>query len=173
METAFHLLAAGVLVAAVAAMSLRQLVHCALCLVAVFAAAAGLFLTLGAEFLAFAQVLVYVGAISILIVFAMLLTRTRAVETASLSVRPRALGVTAAGAVAGFVIAAVLTSGALPEQAAAAPAVPVRELGRELMTGQVPALLAVGLLLTAALLGAVVLALREPPAASSGKEPRA
>ena len=59
------------------------------------------------------------------------------------------------------------------EKAAAAPAVPVRELGRELMTRQVPALLAVGLLLTAALVGAVVLALREPPAASSGKEPRA
>lgn len=171
METAFHLLAAGMLVAAVAAMSLRQLVHCALCLVAVFAAAAGLFLTLGAEFLAFAQVLVYVGAISILIVFAMLLTRTRAVDTASLSVRPRAVGITVAGSVTGFVIAAVLTSGALPEKAAAAAAVPVRELGRELMTRQVPALLVVGLLLTAALIGAVVLALREPPAAS-GKEPR-
>lgn len=171
MDPAFTLLTLVLLAAAVAAMSLRNLVTCALCLVAVFLAAAGLFLTLGAEFLAFAQVLVYVGAISILIVFAMLLTRTRVVDTADLSVRPRALGITVAGAVTGFVIAAVLTSGALPEKAAATPTVPVRQLGRELMTRQVPALLAVGLLLTAALIGAVVLALREPPAAA-GKEPR-
>lgn len=171
MDPAFTLLTLVLLAAAVAAMSLRHLVTCALCLVAVFLAAAGQFLTLGAEFLAFAQVLVYVGAISILIVFAMLLTRTRAVDTADLSVRPRALGITVAGAVTGFVVAAVLTSGALSDKAAAAPRVPVRELGRELMTQQVPALLAVGLLLTAALIGAVVLALREPPAAV-GKEPR-
>lgn len=172
METAFALLTLALLVVATAAMSLRNLIHCALCLVGAFAAVAGLFLTLGAEFLAFAQVLVYVGAISILIVFALLLTRTRAVDTAALCVRPRGLGLATAGAVAGAVVGAVLLSRALPENAAPQTAVPVRELGRELMTHHVPALLGVGLLLTAALVGAVVLALREPPAAPE-KEPRA
>jgi NADH:ubiquinone oxidoreductase subunit 6 (subunit J) len=164
METAFLVLALGTLVAAVAAMSLRNLIHCALCLVGVFAGVAGLFLLLGAEFVAFAQVLVYVGAISILIVFALLLTRTRGAETADLCVRPRWLGTGVAGLAAGLIIGGILVSPSLPEKApAAAMMMPVRELGRELLTRQAPALLVVGLLLTAALIGAVVLAVREPP----------
>lgn len=170
METAFLVLALGTLVAAVAAMSLRNLIHCALCLVGVFAGVAGLFLLLGAEFVAFAQVLVYVGAISILIVFALLLTRTRGAETADLCVTPRWLGTGVAGLAAGLIIGGVLVSPSLPEKAPAAM-LTVRELGRELLTRQAPALLAVGLLLTAALIGAVVLAVREP--APPRKEPPA
>ncbi len=172
MDPAFTLLTLGLLAAATAAMSLRHLVACALCLVAVFLAGAGLFLHLGAEFLAFAQVLVYVGAISILIVFALLLTRTRGAESAPLCARPRGWGLAVAGGVTGLLLAAVgtarLPAGAAPPR----PAVPVRELGLELMSRQVPALLVVGLLLTAALIGAVVLALREPPAGGE-KEPPA
>lgn len=173
METAFAVLALGMLVAAAAAMSLRNLIHCALCLVGAFGSAAGLFLTLGAEFVAFAQVLVYVGAISILIVFALLLTSTRAVETARPWAPPRGLGPAVAGVVVGLILAAVWRSPGLPEKAEAAPLVPVRELGRELLTRQAPALLAVGLLLTAALIGAVVVALREPPPAAGKEEPPA
>lgn len=171
METAFFVLALGTLVAAVAAMSLRNLIHCALCLVGVFAGVAGLFLLLGAEFVAFAQVLVYVGAISILIVFALLLTRTRGAETADLCVSPRWLGTGVAGLAAGLIIGGGLVSPALPEKAPAAALLPVRELGRELLTRQAPALLVVGLLLTAALIGAVVLAVREP--SPPRKEPSA
>ncbi len=173
METAFTVLALGMLVAAAAAMSLRNLIHCALCLVGAFGGAAGLFLTLGAEFVAFAQVLVYVGAISILIVFALLLTSTRAVETAQPWVPPRGLGPTVAGLVTGLLLAAVGLSPGLPEKTAATSAVSVQELGRELLTRQAPALLAVGLLLTAALIGAVVVALREPPPTSGKEEPPA
>ena len=60
---------------AIAAMALRQLVHCALCAAAAFAGLALIYLQLDAEFVGFAQLLVYVGAIAILIVFAVLLTR--------------------------------------------------------------------------------------------------
>lgn len=169
MDTAFALLALGMLAAAAAAMSLRNLIHCALCLVGVFVGAAGLFLLLGAEFVAFAQVLVYVGAISILIVFALLLTRTRGMESERLCVSPGWLG----PAVAGLGIGAVWLSRAFGETAPTTAPVPVRELGRELMTRQAPALLVVGLLLTAALIGAVVLALREPTPPPPGKEPPA
>lgn len=172
MDLAFTLLTLVLLAAAAAAMSLRNLVACALCLVAVFLAAAGLFLHLGAEFLAFAQVLVYVGAISILIVFALLLTRTRGAERAPLCARPAALGLAVAAGVTGLILVAVGTSRMLPGAAPPRPVVSVRELGQELMSRQVPGLLAVGLLLTAALIGAVVLALREPPA-GGGKEPPA
>src|SRR5213594_700997 len=61
---------------AIAAMSLRNLVHCALCLSVTFAGLAALFLQLNAQFVGFAQVLVYIGAVAILILFAILLTRS-------------------------------------------------------------------------------------------------
>src|ERR1700757_5109820 len=75
MEIAFLILASLALVGGFAAMRLPNLVHCALCLVGCFAGLAGLYLLLGAEFVGFAQVLVYVGAVAILVIFAILLTR--------------------------------------------------------------------------------------------------
>src|SRR5437762_2664228 len=71
----FTMLAAFVAVSAVAALTLRHLVHCALSLALTFLGLAGLYLQLGAQFIGLAQVLVYVGAVAILIVFAILLTR--------------------------------------------------------------------------------------------------
>src|SRR5512141_801873 len=71
----FLLLATVTLAGAVAAISLRNLVHCALALALCFVGVAGLYLQLNAQFVGFAQILVYVGAVAILIVFAILLTR--------------------------------------------------------------------------------------------------
>src|ERR1051325_2376008 len=75
MPASFYILALFTVVSAFCAMSLRNLVHCALCLALSFLGVAGLFLHLNAGFIAFAQILVYVGAVAILIVFAILLTR--------------------------------------------------------------------------------------------------
>src|SRR5262245_51355938 len=71
----FAILALVTLAGAIAAMSLRNLVHCALSLVVTFAGLAALFLQLNAEFVGLVQILVYIGAVAILIVFAILLTR--------------------------------------------------------------------------------------------------
>ena len=73
--TAFAIIAVLTLASAVAAMSLRNLVHCALALTVTFAGLAAFYLQLDAQFVGFAQILVYVGAVAILIVFAILLTR--------------------------------------------------------------------------------------------------
>src|SRR4051812_37818454 len=81
MPASFYILGLITIVSSIAAMSLRNLVHCALCLALSFVSVAGLFLQLNAAFIAFAQVLVYVGAVAILIVFAILLTRNA--ETSS------------------------------------------------------------------------------------------
>src|SRR5882762_8245678 len=75
MSPTFTLLAALTVASAIAAMTLRNLVHCALALAVTFAGLAGLYLRLDAQFVGFAQILVYVGAVAILIVFAILLTR--------------------------------------------------------------------------------------------------
>src|SRR5689334_19731907 len=86
MPASFYIIAIFTLVSAVCAMSLPNLVHCALCLALSFLGVAGLFLHMNAGFVAFAQILVYVGAVAILIVFAILLTRNadqRETETKS------------------------------------------------------------------------------------------
>src|SRR6267378_1008398 len=75
MSFSFAIIAGLTAGSAIAAVSLRNLVHCALSLVVTFAGLAALFLQLNAEFVGFAQILVYVGAVAILIVFAILLTR--------------------------------------------------------------------------------------------------
>jgi len=61
----------------------RHLIHAALWLVVTLGAVAGAFLLLGAELLAWVQVLVYVGAVVVLIVFALMLTRTPTAATAA------------------------------------------------------------------------------------------
>ena len=53
----------------------RKIVHSALALVVVFAMAAGVYLLLNAEFIAIVQILIYAGAVTILILFALMLTR--------------------------------------------------------------------------------------------------
>src|SRR5881296_1736841 len=72
----FTILALLTLAGAIAALSLRNLVHCALALTVAFAGLAALYLQLDAQFVGFAQILVYIGAVAILIVFAILLTRS-------------------------------------------------------------------------------------------------
>ena len=68
----FAIIALLILASAVAAMSLRNLVHCALMLMVSFAGLAAVYLQLGAQFVGFAQILVYIGAVAILRVFAIL-----------------------------------------------------------------------------------------------------
>src|SRR5947209_12717448 len=75
MPFVFAILALLTTASAIAAMSLRNLVHCALALTITFAGLAALYLQLDAQFVGFAQILVYIGAVAILIVFAILLTR--------------------------------------------------------------------------------------------------
>ena len=156
---AFFIIAAVTLGSAAVAMSLRNLIHSALLLIASWAGIATFYLWAGAEFVAFAQVLVYVGAISMVVLFAVLLTRH---SRADMAVAPDSAGrvisaLLAGGGVLGVLFGAVLSTpiAANTEQP---PSVRVRELGLQLMGPHAAALLVVGVLLTVALLGAVVIA---------------
>ncbi len=73
-DIAFWILAISSIVAAVAVVQMRNLFRAALFLIVSFLAVAGMFVLLRAEFLAAVQVLIYVGAISVLIIFAILMT---------------------------------------------------------------------------------------------------
>jgi NADH:ubiquinone oxidoreductase subunit 6 (subunit J) len=165
MTAVFIALALFTLTTAAVAMALRNLIHSALLLIASWAGIAGFYLWAGAEFVAFAQVLIYVGAISMVVLFAVLLTRHSRTD---LAIAPDSLGRAVAallvgGAVLGVLFGAVLSTRLLGS-VATRPAVTVTDLGLQLMGPHVVALLVVGLLLTVALLGAIVIAAtdREP-----------
>src|SRR6266480_789363 len=74
-NVAFLVIAIITLSGALAAATLRKLIHAALCLVIAFVGLAAFFFLLGAEFVGLVQVFVYVGAVAVLIVFTILLTR--------------------------------------------------------------------------------------------------
>ncbi len=71
----FWILAAVGVLAALGVVLLRNVFRAALCLVLCLLAVAGIYVTLSADFLAAAQILIYVGAISVLIILAIMMTR--------------------------------------------------------------------------------------------------
>ncbi|MFH1141729.1 MAG: NADH-quinone oxidoreductase subunit J [Chloroflexota bacterium] len=90
-EAFFWLLAAVSVVSALAVIRLHDLFRAALMLVVTFFTVAGLLVLLNAEFLAVVQVLIYAGAISVLVIFAVLLTRDVEKGNAPNRLRPPAL----------------------------------------------------------------------------------
>ena len=72
----FWIIAVILVGAALLVVGLRNIVHSALALIVVFAMAAGIYLLLNAEFIAIVQILIYAGAVTILVLFAIMLTRT-------------------------------------------------------------------------------------------------
>ena len=147
--------------AALAAMTLRNLVHCALALALTFAGLATFYLQLDAQFAGFAQILVYVGAVAILVVFAILLTRGSEPPQQSVFSSGWLLGTGVALAVF-IVMAVVIHSSRLANtRLPPTPDATVRQIGDQLMTKYILPLEVVGLLLTAALIGAVSIAMKE------------
>ena len=157
----FALLALLTLAGAIAAMSLRNLVHCALSLVVTFAGLAALFLQLNAEFVGLVQILVYIGAVAILIVFAILLTR--GTEPPAPAPVTTALGWSLGIAIAAFLTIAGAVASSIVASHGPAPkhGITVRAIGDKLMHDYVLPLEVLGLLLTAALIGAVIIAMQE------------
>ncbi len=162
MSITFTILAVLTLVSGYAAMRLRNLVHCALCLVLTFAGLAGFYLLLGAEFVGLAQILVYVGAVAILIVFAILLTRNIEPDVSASTVSSSwMVGVGVAAATAGSIIFAILTSAHVGQVLPPKPDASVKHIGEQLMTQYVLPLEVIALLLTVAMIGAVIIAMKE------------
>ena len=162
MPLSFIILSLLTLAGAVGAMTLRNLVHCVLAVTVAFAGLALLYLQLGAQFVGFAQILIYIGAVAILIVFAILLTRGSEPPSRHAIFSPGWLaGSVSALAVFGVLAGVVLSSHALPVEVPTAPTAPVREIGEQLMTKYILPLEVLGLLLTAALIGAVIIAMHE------------
>ena len=154
---AFLVIAILMLAAAVAAATLSKLVHAALCFAAAFVGVAAFYFLLGAEFVGLVQVFVYVGAVAVLIVFTILLTRRDGEPRHGFNWS----GVLIALAVFGGLLWAILKTPAFAVAAQPIAPLSVRQIGELLMTDYVWPLQCVGLLLTAALIGALVLVMEE------------
>lgn len=161
MSVVFWILAVLTLVGGLASVLLRNLVHCALAVTIAFLGLALMFLSLDAQFVGFAQILIYIGAVAILVVFAILLTRGSDLPKEGVFSHTWGTGlVIAAGVFAVLGLAVIDSARALPMESVA-PVVSVHDIGIGLVGRYVLPLEIVALLLTAATIGAVIVAMHE------------
>lgn len=162
---AYALLAGLTVAAALAAVSLRNLVHCGLALALAYSGFAAMFILLGAEFVGFIQLLVYVGAVAVLIMFVILLTRPDgdAGPARIAKLLSAAPGIAVATATFITLAAAIQTSPTLDRSPLEPTSIPVATIGHQLLGDYLLPLQLVGVLLTAALIGAACLARNDNP----------
>jgi len=154
----FIVIAILTLAAALGAATLSKLIHAALSFALAFVGVAAFYFLLGAEFVGLVQVFVYVGAVAVLIVFTILLTRHDEEKDPGFNWS----GVLLALAVFGGLLWAILKTAGLSVASPALPtALTVRQIGESLMTDYIWPLQCIGVLLTAALIGALVLVMEE------------
>ena len=162
----FYLFAAVAVAAGAMVVTARNPVHSVLFLILAFFNAAGLFLLMGAEFLAFIMVIVYVGAVAVLFLFVVMMLDINFVELRQGFMNYLPLGA-AIGIVLLFELALVLGAWVVAPDVAARKAAPAiaglsntRALGRLLYTDYIYLFQAAGIVLLIAMIGAIVLTLR-------------
>jgi NADH:ubiquinone oxidoreductase subunit 6 (subunit J) len=161
MSVVFWLIAAMTTVAGLAVVLLKNLVHSALALTVVFTGIALLFLDLDAQFVGFVQILVYVGAVAILVVFAILLTRQSETPKDGIWSYKWIEGLVISAAVFAILGWAILSSAPRLPHETAVPSATVLQIGNALMTRYVLPLEIIAVLLTVAMIGAVLVAMSE------------
>jgi len=153
----FIILSLVTLGAALAVVTSKNLFHSALFLILSFVGVASLYVLLEAPFLAAVQVLVYVGAIAILVVFAIMLTRRLMAE--DLVQRNAQWGWSALGAVLLFVaLGVILFQVNWPVVEAAVPKETISTLGQDLMGRYLVPFEVASVLLLVALVGSIIIA---------------
>jgi NADH-quinone oxidoreductase subunit J len=153
-------------VSAIMVVTSRHLMHAALFLALTLTGIGGVFLVLGAGFIALVQVVVYVGAVAVLFLFGLMLTRAP-IGREALDSQNRGLGL--AVAVTLFVLLAALIIPAFSGQSTADVTGPTIEaIGIAIFADWVLPFEVLSMLLLAALIGAILLARRE--AGESGTE---
>ncbi len=160
-EAIFWGLAVLIVVAAVRVVTCRNVVHAALYLVATLLGAAALYVLLLAEFVAWAQVLIYVGAIVVLMLFGLMLTRAP-IGRANFDNNQRPLAALCAAAV--FVVTAWISVKAFEGQEidfGRVAGTTSKSIGEAIFSAYVLPFELVSVLLLAALVGSIVIARRD------------
>ena len=163
----FYVLGAAAILLALAVVNARRLLRAAIYLMGVLLMSAGLYVLLDAEFLAGVQVLVYVGGILVLIVFAVMLTRSADLLEDNPSLRRKVLGAVASIGFLVLTAAVFLTTPFKPLAEGTPPKDDALVIGRRLLDqgpdGYVLPFEIVSVLLLAAVIGGIVVARKTPP----------
>jgi NADH-quinone oxidoreductase subunit J len=155
----FLILAAIMLGSALLVVTLRDIIRCGLAMMVCFGALAGIYVIAGAPLVAATQVLVYIGAISVLVLFAIMLTQTKAAP-ARLVFQTQAVPAGIAAVV--LVVVLALTIGATQWGGTGQrTTTDTNDLARELFSDWVLPFEIVGVLLLAAVIGGIFLAKRD------------
>jgi NADH-quinone oxidoreductase subunit J len=167
---AFYVLSAVAVVAGLLVVTAKNPVHSVLWLILAFFSAAGLFVLLGAEFLAMLLVVVYVGAVAVLFLFVVMMLDVDFLRLREGFARYLPLAVIVAGVLLAEMIIislATVTGGAAADATgpavATADASNIETIGRVLYTDYVYFFQAAGIVLLIAMIGAIVLTLRHKP----------
>jgi len=166
---AFYVLSAIAVISALAVVSARNPVHSVLFLILTFFTAAGLFVLLGAEFLAMLLVVVYVGAVAVLFLFVVMMLDVDFAEMKQgfLSYLPAGIVVALALMLElGLVASAAMSADGVPialAQTGPTEITNAEAIGQVLYTDYVLVFQMAGLVLLVAMIGAIVLTLRHRP----------
>jgi NADH-quinone oxidoreductase subunit J len=156
----FAIIAAMMIISALNVVRSSNVVHAALSLVAVMAGAAALYLLLAAEFVAVTQVLIYIGAVMILFLFGVMLTRARVGHETDLNNKSWALGIPVALLMLG-VMFFVLIKGFGDDRLDPTRQVGTAELSDSIFKPYLLPFWALSFVLLAAVIGAIVLARKD------------
>ena len=156
-EGIFFVVAAAAVVGGLGVVSARNVVHCALFLILTLLSVAGAFILMSAEFLAIVQILIYGGAVTILLLFALMLTRGREVPRITRGSQWPLAAIASASFLGLSVFAIVSTKGAW-QGAEAINVIQLEELGDALFRNWAVPFEIASLVLIVALVGAVILA---------------
>jgi len=158
-EGVFYVIAGATVIGALGVVVARNVVHAALFLILALLAVAGVFLLLAADFLAIVQILIYGGAVTILVLFAMMLTRARDMPQA-LDGPQRPLAALAAAAFLGTSILAIVST-EWPGETEVITRIPIEDIGEVLFRDWAVPFEVASLVLLVALVGAIILARSE------------
>ena len=159
-NVAFGVMALAMVAAALRMVTTRNVVHAALYLVVVLAGVAGMFILLGAEFVGVTQVLVYIGAIVVLFLFGIMLTKGSFGEDDGVTGERRLVASLVGLLVFGVMAAALVESFEDAELSRSGPST-TAELADSIFSDYIVPFEAVSVLLLAALIGAIVVARRD------------
>ena len=158
----FYIFSALLVLSALMVISLRNTVHSVLFLIFAFFNAAGLFILLGAEFIAMTLVIVYVGAVAVLFLFVVMMLNINISQVKQGFTKNLPLGITLSLILAGLFFLAITNSVAmLPSPAGElnAPITNTEMIGLVLYTNYFYVFQVAGIILLVAMVGAIVLTL--------------
>ncbi|MHB8170860.1 MAG: NADH-quinone oxidoreductase subunit J family protein [Thermincolia bacterium] len=156
-DIVFYLLAALTIGAALAVVTLRNIVHSAFFLALLFVGVAGIYVLLQADYLAAVQIMVYVGAIAILIAFGVMLTRRGNINESNLFNKQAGVSALVVAATLGVIVWLVSSTnwvvnpGQVPDET-------VKIIATTMLTDYVVAFEGIAILLLVAIVGAILIA---------------